>query len=152
MNARDDEWHEERDCKMVGGPCDGDVRAMKRGWSDYVLMNQHLEMGANLGRSLHELRRKAAAGEILSEEDVNEHFDDQRKKDEEDGTKLPLGGHLYRRGEDRTTFHYVGPISPKEARNWSGRNVIPPPCIYEDRAMWERQFGDIIDKDQSANE
>lgn len=151
MNPRDDEWHDEADCKLVGGPCDGNLLPMKRGWSEYVITNNHLAMGENLGNSIQELNRKAAAGDIRSEDDIEKHLDEQRERDEQDGVKLPPGGHRYRRGEDGTTFNYVGPISLEEAHRWSRRNLIPPQRIYSDKAMWERQYGHAIDGDESTN-
>ena len=147
MNARNDEWHNETNCKLIGGPWDGNVLPMKRGWSECVITNTHLATGENLENSLQELNRKAVAGEILSEGDIEKHFDEQRERDEQDGVKLPPRGHKYCRGEDGTTFHYVGPISLEESRRWSRRNLIPPQRNYDDKAMWERQYGHAIDGD-----
>ena len=115
MNARDDEWHDETDCTLVGGPSDGNVLPMKRGWSEYIVTNNYLAMGANLGDSIQELNRKVAAGEIRSEGDVERHFDEQREIDEQDGVKLPHGGHKYCRGGDGATFNYIGRVSLEEA-------------------------------------
>jgi len=152
MNARDDEWHDETDCTLVGGPSDGNVLPMKRGWSEYIVTNNYLAMGANLGDSIQELNRKVAAGEIRSEGDVERHFDEQREIDEQDGVKLPHGGHKYCRGGDGATFNYIGRVSLEEAHRWSRRKLIPPQRIYEDKAMWERQYGPLIDGDGSTNE
>lgn len=152
MNAFDDEWHKETECRMVGGPCDGDVRPMKRGWSEYVVKNDHRAMGENLGDSIRQLMRKEAVGEIRSEEDLEEHFDEQRERDEQDGVKFPPGGHKYRRGENGPTFMYVGPVSVEEAHRWSMKNVIPHPSKYANKAMWERSYAKFIDGDDSEGE
>ena len=125
---------------------------MKHGWSDFVILNQHLAMGENLGDSMRELKRKVAEGEIRCEKDIEQHFDAQRERDKREGVNLSPGGHRYRREEDGTTFIYVGPVSLEDARDWSNKNVIPHQRIFTDKAMWERSFGKYIDGNDSEAE
>jgi hypothetical protein len=113
--SNDDMKQVEDECRLVGGPFDGETVSLPRRQSEYVLPVEAASLFAELGEILGDLNQLAdnleglpSDGEILDESES-----DPDEGGEEYAQPAP-GGVLYRRGDDGFTLHFVGHISVEE--------------------------------------